>query len=139
MARKVKSPALRQTTRAERAAKKTAPTQIEKRLSDAVIKKAASTGLMPHEILLRAARGEAFTVRKLIITKYKDGPNRGQEKSREWVEELYYPTFNEQIECARSAAPYFAPRLATQVVKTDENTSAALTGVLAELAKKVPV
>jgi len=130
-----KSPAERKTTRS---ARKTAPTKAEKQVSDEIIKKAASEGLMPHEILLKAARGEAFTVRKLVIIKYKSGPNRGEEKERRWEEETYYPTFNEQIECARSAAPFFAPRLATQTVKTDENTADALTEVMKQLAGKLP-
>lgn len=110
----------------------------EKKVVEKIVADAKKEGLMPHEILLKAARGESFTVRKLVIVKYKSGPNRGEEKERRWVEEEYYPTFNEQIECARSAAPYFAPRLATQTVKTDENTADALTQVMKELAGKLP-
>lgn len=94
--------------------------------------------MLPHEILLRAANGEPFKQRRLIITYYKSGPNKGHEKSREWVEEDYWPTTAEQIDAAKAAAPYYAPRLATQLVKTDETTAAALTEVMKQLAGKLP-
>lgn len=110
----------------------------KKKISDEVIKAAKASGLMPHEILLKAARGEPFTVKKLIIIKHKSGPNRGEEKERRWEDQLYYPSFSEQIDCAKSAAPFFAPRLASQLVKTDEQTTDALTQVMKELSGKLP-
>lgn len=131
--RSAKSPAARKTTRSSR---KTAAEK--KQISDELIDQAKNEGLLPHEILLKAARGEAFKVKTLVIVRYKTGPNKGMEKERRWEEHDYYPTFNEQIECARSAAPYFAPRLATSTVKTDENTADALTQVMKELAGKLP-
>lgn len=135
------SPAARKTTRkAREAASKAAPNKIkaEKKISADIIKKAAGEGLLPHEILLKAARGEPFIITKLVIILHKSGPKRGKEKRKELIKETYYPSFNEQIECARSAAPYFAPRLATQLVKTDEKTADALTGVMKQLASKLP-
>jgi hypothetical protein len=114
------------------------PSKQEKKAVEKIVADAKKDGLMPHEILLKAARGEAFKVKTLVIVKYKSGPNKGQEKERRWVESEYYPTYNEQIEAARSAAPYFAPRLATSTVKTDENTADALTQVMKELAGKLP-
>jgi hypothetical protein len=94
--------------------------------------------VLPHEILLRAANGECFKQRKLVITYYKSGPNKGCEKDREWIEEDYWPTVQEQIDAAKAAASYFAPRLATQTVKTDETTATALTAVMKALAEKLP-
>ena len=94
--------------------------------------------MLPHEILLKAARGERFTIKVKQIVKYKSGPQKGEMKEIRWVDEDYYPNFNEQVECARSAAPYYTPRLATQTVKTDEKTADALTGVMKELAVKLP-
>ena len=110
----------------------------EKKSIEKIVADAKKSGLMPHEILLKAARGECFKVRTCVIVKHKSGPNRGEEKERRWVETDYYPTYGEQIEAARSAAPYFAPRLVSQTVKTDENTADALTQVMKELAGKLP-
>jgi hypothetical protein len=47
---------------------------------------AAKTGELPHEFLLRIARGESI-----------DG---------------HAPAFNERMDAAKAAAPYFAPKLA---------------------------
>jgi len=99
---------------------------------------AKQTGEMPHDILLSIARGELINQKVLEITYYKSGANKGQEKSRKWIDVDYYPTFNERVDAAKSCAPYFAPRLATQVIKTDEQTADALTAVMKELAGKLP-
>lgn len=53
--------------------------------------KAAVSGMLPHEILLAIARGEVVG---------------GHE-----------PTFAERLDAAKSAAPYFAPRLAAVAMK----------------------
>lgn len=113
--------------------------RITAKAQEAARAKATGEGyLLPHEILLRVANGESLKQRKLHITYHKRGPNKGFEKSREWVEEDYWPTAAEQVDAAKAAAPYYAPRLATQMVKTDEKTSEALTQVMKELAKGLP-
>lgn len=56
-----------------------------------VIADAQSSGELPHEFLLRVARGE----------KIGDGP------------EGHVPTFAERIAAAKEAAPFYAPRLST--------------------------
>ena len=94
--------------------------------------------LLPHEILLKAANGECFKQKKLVIIYHKRGPNKGHEKERKWVEEDYWPTVQEQVDAAKAAAPYYSPKLATQMVKTDEKTADALTAVMKELAGKLP-
>lgn len=55
---------------------------------------AAKSGQLPHEFVLAVARGEEI-----------DG---------------YRPTFAERVDAAKVAAPYFAPRLGTLQVATDE-------------------
>lgn len=94
--------------------------------------------LLPHEILLRAANGESFKFKKLHITYYGRGPNKGQEKHREWVEEEHWPSYSEQIDAAKAAAPYYAPRLASQTIGTDEKTAEALAEVMQQLSKQLP-
>lgn len=114
--------------------------KITKKTQEAAALEAKNNGhLLPHEILLKAANGECFKQKKLEITYYKTGANKGHEKSRKWIEEDYWPTVPEQIDAAKAAAPYFAPRLATQTVKTDETTAEALTAVMKQLAGKLPV
>lgn len=81
--------------------------------------------LLPHEILLRAANGEAFIQRRA-------------ETDSEWVDELYYPTVAEQLNAAKAAAPYYAPRLAVKVVTQETDTLVGLTEILQQLASKLP-
>lgn len=76
--------------------------------------------LLPHEILMRAANGQPFKQRRLKIVYHGRGPNKGQEKRREWVEEDYYPTAQEQIDAAKAAAPYYAPKLAVKALETGD-------------------
>jgi len=96
------------------------------------------TGKLPHEILLDAARGECFKVKQLVITYYRSGPNRGDEKSREWIVQDYYPTYAERMDAAKSAAPYYAPRLASQTIDAGKNATESLSAVMKELSGKLP-
>lgn len=66
---------------------------IRKRLTVEDLEKARSTGEMPHEFLLRVARGEVIQMNTAA------GP----------VE--YRPSFGERVNAAINAAPYFVPRL----------------------------
>jgi len=119
--------------------KPTGTARITSKAREAASLQAKKDGrLLPHEILLRAANGESFKQKKLHIIYYGRGPNKGQEKYREWVEEDYWPSVSEQIDAAKAAAPYFAPRLASQTVNTDETTAEALTEVMKQLASKLP-
>lgn len=54
-------------------------------------------GELPHELLLRVSRGERIQ----HGTDENDSPR------------FIQPTFDERLECAKVAAPYFAPKLAT--------------------------
>lgn len=120
------------------ASKKQPSRAANKRVSDKIIEMAADEGLLPHEILLKVARGESLTIKKLRIVKYKGGDKRGEEKSRSWVTEEYYPTFSERIDCAKSAAPYFAPKLVSQTVTPDKKTSEVLTEIMKQVGEKLP-
>ena len=60
---------------------------------------AKQSGMLPHEFLLSVMRGEA------VCTPIKD-PVTGETKK---VYET--PTFDQRLEAAKAAAPYFAPRL----------------------------
>lgn len=88
-------------------------------------------GELPHEFLLRVVRGE----------KIKQGP-----PDQYGVAQYVYPELSERIECAKAAAPYFAPRLSTiEVVKnlTDDNLdliiqqAAEQSGVLVDFNKMI--
>ncbi len=109
-----------------------------KTLDEKVREAAKATGKLPHEILLDAARGECFKVRRLVITYHRSGPKRGYEKSREWVLEDHYPSYSERIEAAKAAAPYYAPRLAAQTIDTGDKTVESLSAVLKELGRQLP-
>lgn len=103
------------------------------------IENAKKTGLLPHEILLNIARGEPVIIHNLVITYH--GPSspkelRGKEKSREWIPEKYYPTFPEVLDAVKAAAPYFAPKLAAQLISA--NSPESLAAAMAELARKLP-
>lgn len=100
---------------------------------------AAAEGKLPHEILLEVARGKPMTIKRLVITYHGKaaGPDlAGKEKSRQWVDEEYYPTFAEIIDAAKAAAPYFAPKLAAQLISA--NSPQALADAMKELADKLP-
>lgn len=94
--------------------------------------------VMPHIILLKAANGESFLQRRLTIIYYGRGPNKGQEKRREWIAEIYWPTVAEQIDAAKSAAPFFVPRLASQTIDTGKDTTKAFQQIMKELSGKLP-
>ena len=86
------------------------------KMSAASRQAAAATGELPHEFLLRVMRGEPI--------------------------EDHTPTFEERLDAAKAAAPFYAPRLATQQVKlsgqtlreaSDEELAAALVTNLRQL------
>jgi hypothetical protein len=73
---------------------------------------AMETGLLPHEWLLMVSRGEGIKHKRWVI-KYDA---KGNEKSRDLVEEEVYPDLPMRQDSAKAAAPYYAPRLAAQTV-----------------------
>jgi hypothetical protein len=63
---------------------------------------AEKSGLLPHEILLNLARGKAVQ-RDVVETDPVTGTVRGR---KEWVS----PTLEQMVDCAKAAAPYYAPK-----------------------------
>lgn len=68
--------------------------------------KAVQSGKLPHEILLDIARGEP-------IDHHVWDPEK-----KAYVKRSIYPPWEDRIDAAKAAAPFFAPRLAAAVVKT---------------------
>lgn len=100
---------------------------------------AQRTGVLPHEWLLSVSRGEAVTHMRLKIEYHKSGPNKGEEKSREWVEEIIYADFPTRLDAAKAAAPYYAPKLATQTINVGAKNADAVVDALRTLADQLPV
>ena len=95
---------------------------------------AMETGLLPHEWLLKVSRGEGIKHKRWVI-KYDA---KGDEKSRELVEEEIYADFSTRIDAAKAASPYYAPRLAVQTVSVSGNSD-AVSETLKSIAEKLPV
>ena len=71
------------------------------KMAKEAVEKAKATGDLPHEFLLRIARGEAI---------YRDVVNPDTQKI-ERVEETY--DFEDRKDAAKAAAPYYAPKIST--------------------------
>lgn len=82
---------------------------------------AAAAGLLPHEWLLKVARGEPIPHKQWKVVYDK----KGNELSRELVEVEVYADFATRIDAAKAAAPYYAPRLATQQVKVEQQANSS--------------
>ena len=95
---------------------------------------AAETGLLPHEWLLKVSRGEPIE-QKRWVTKYD---KNGKETGRELVTEEIYADFPTRIDASKAAAPFYAPKLATQTVSVT-NSSDTVSDTLKEIAKVLPV
>ena len=82
---------------------------------------AAEAGLLPHEWLLMVARGDPIPHKQWKVVYCK----KGNEVSRELVEVEVYADFATRVDAAKAAAPYYAPRLATQQLKIDPTGKAS--------------
>lgn len=113
-----------------------APCLVEKSRQAAV-----RSGLLPHEWLLAVSRGQPVKQMRLKITYHKTGPKKGEEKEREWVEELVYADFPTRIDAAKAAAPYYTPKLATKIVggSSDVGMNNAVIDALRDFAERLPV
>lgn len=96
---------------------------------------AMETGLLPHEWLLKVARGEPIEHTRVVIQYDKNG----KEKSRELVTEEVYADFPTRIDAAKAAAPYYAPKLAIQQVNVKGGDSGLVAETMKEIAEKLPV
>ena len=95
---------------------------------------ARENGVLPHEWLLTIMRGHGVRQSHFVIKRDSDG----NIVSREKVTELIYPTFEERIEAAKAAAPFYAPRLATQTVNMKGGNEELAKAMLA-IAERLPV
>lgn len=95
---------------------------------------AMETGLLPHEWLLLVSRGEGIKHKRWVV-KYDD---KGNEKSRDLVEEEVYADFPTRIDAAKAASPFYAPKLAVQTVSVSGNSN-AVAETLKSIAEKLPV
>ena len=73
---------------------------------------AKATGILPHEWLLNIVRGEPIEQRRWKI----ELDENGKEVGRELVTELIYPDLSMRQDSAKVAAPFYAPKLASQTV-----------------------
>jgi hypothetical protein len=95
---------------------------------------AQAVGMLPHEWLLSVARGDPIEQKRWKIKYDKSG----NEVSRELITEMIYPDAAMRTDCAKAAAPYYAPRLAVQTIGV-QNNSDVVAKTLKELAEKLPV
>jgi hypothetical protein len=95
---------------------------------------AMETGLLPHEWLLLVSRGEGIKHKRWVV-KYDA---KGNEKSKELVEEEVYTDFATRLDAAKAAAPFYAPKLAVQTVSVTGNSD-AVAETLKSIAEKLPV
>ena len=88
------------------------PLGSKQKVTNLAREEAAKEGLLAHEWLLKVARGEPIqqTFWKDVLDK------RGNLVSKELVTEEVYPSLEMRADSAKAAAPYYAPRLATQVI-----------------------
>ena len=99
---------------------------------------AMKTGLLPHEWLLKVARGEP-----ILHKYYRTTVDRRGKETKELVEEEVYADFATRVDAAKAAAPYFAPKLSAQTVSIPEpvqlehsNKTLSKDELLAELKKR---
>lgn len=83
--------------------------QLMSELSQAEAKLA---GILPHEWLLKVVRGDPIEQSYTVNVVDKKGKIIGQEVMTKTV----YPDLHMRHDAAKAAAPYYAPRLATQVI-----------------------
>jgi hypothetical protein len=84
--------------------------------------------------LLKVSRGEPIE-QKRWVTKYD---KNGKETGRELVTEEVYADFPTRIDASKAAAPFYAPKLATQTVSVTNNSD-TVSDTLKEIAKVLPV
>jgi hypothetical protein len=101
------------------------------RLAKEARERAQETGALPHELLLQWGRGEPMSHKVC-------GPDSDPKDPSTWEVE-YLPLEPGEIkDCAKSAAPYFAPKFATVEILHGVG-NAELDALIAELAAEAGV
>lgn len=75
------------------------------KISAEVVAEARATGMLPHEWMLAVMRGEQISHFAYDA------------ETQEIIEVIVLPTFQDRIECAKAAAPYFANKLPNKPVE----------------------
>lgn len=96
---------------------------------------AMETGLLPHEWLLAVSRGECIKHKRWVI-KYD---LKGNERSRELVEEDVYADFPTRLDAAKAAAPFYAAKLAAQTISINASSTDVVADAMKAVAAKLPV
>lgn len=105
------------------------------KISAVAREKAMATGLLPHEWLLSVARGDPIAHKRWDILLDEND----KEISRELIEEVYYADFSTRVDAAKAAAPFYAPKLATQTVTVGGDAPEDLAVILKQIAGKLPL
>jgi hypothetical protein len=95
---------------------------------------ASATGLLPHEWLLKVARGEGVKHRSWVPKRNETGQITGFDL----IEEEYYADFETRVEAAKAAAPFYAAKLSAQTVSV-AGTETDMVAVLNQLAVSMKV
>lgn len=107
------------------------PTGSINRLARESRERAEETGALPHELLLQWARGEPMT-RKV------PGDDSNADDPSTWITQ-YIPTEPDDMrDCAKSAAPYFAPKILA-IEMTAGLSDAELNQLIAEFATQAGI
>jgi len=85
------------------------PRNQPNRLSQELIRQAKQDGDLPHEILLKLARGQPIRIKRINKQTGLFEINEEGHFIVDWLQ----PGLSEVIDCAKAAAPYFAPKLST--------------------------
>lgn len=93
--------------------------------------RAEQTGALPHELLLQWARGEPMTRRV-------PGEHGDPADPKTWEVEYIPPEPDDMRDCAKAAAPFFAPKIST-VEFTAELSDAELEQLIKEFATQAGV
>lgn len=96
--------------------------------------RAAEAGMLPHEWLLAVSRGDPVTQRVKRI----EYDAKGRVKKEEWIEVEHYADFPTRLDCAKAAAPFYAPKLATQNVNIGGSGTDRVSEALEQLAERLP-
>lgn len=107
---------------------------------------AKALGLLPHEWLLKVSRGDPIPQTYYVEKRDKNGNKILDENGNVTGEYLVMDTYADldtRIDCAKAAAPYYAPKLAVQVLQTpggpSGGESSAVVEALKQIADKLPV
>lgn len=92
---------------------------------------AQETNLLPHEWLLKVARGEPV--------EHHVGTRDAKTGKITYEKTLIYPDCETRIDAAKAAAPYYAPKLAMQTISANSGKPENIAEQLRYLADKLPV